>query len=86
MYMFKYVTKRLCLMLFTFIIIFTMCFTLIKLLPIPVNVLPGQEPLIAYKILEGRGWITNIQEGANGTYTYDRVPILIQFGNYIKRK
>jgi ABC-type dipeptide/oligopeptide/nickel transport system permease component len=72
-------------MLFTFIIIFTMCFTLIKLLPIPVNVLPGQEPLIAYKILEGRGWITNIQEGANGTYTYDRVPILIQFGNYIKR-
>ena len=85
MYMFKYVTKRLCLMLFTFIIIFTMCFTLIKLLPIPVNVLPGQEPLIAYKILEGRGWITNIQEGANGTYTYDRVPILIQFGNYIKR-
>jgi ABC-type dipeptide/oligopeptide/nickel transport system permease component len=50
-----------------------------------VNVLPGQEPLIAYKILEGRGWITNIQEGANGTYTYDRVPILIQFGNYIKR-
>ena len=85
MYMFKYVTKRLCLMLFTFIIIFTMCFTLIKLLPIPVNVLPGQEPLIAYKTLEGRGWITNIQEGANGTYTYDRVPILIQFGNYIKR-
>ena len=85
MYMFKYVMKRLALMLFTFFIIFTMCFTLIKLLPIPTNVLPGQDPLIAYKILEGRGWITNIQEGANGVYTYDRVPILIQYGNYLKR-
>ena len=85
MYMFKYVMKRLALMLFTFFIIFTMCFTLIKLLPIPVNVLPGQDPLIAYKILEGRGWITNIQEGANGVYTYDRVPILIQYGTYLKR-
>ena len=85
MYMFKYVTKRLGLMLFTFFIIFTMCFTLIKLLPIPVNVLPGQDPDIIYGTLEGRGWITNVKEGANGVYTYDRVPILIQYGNYIKR-
>ena len=44
MYMFKYVVKRLGLMLFTFIIIFTMCFVLIKLLPIPTNVLPGHDP------------------------------------------
>ena len=85
MYMFKYVTKRLGLMLFTFFIIFTMCFVLIKLLPIPVNVLPGQDPDIIYKTLEGRGWITNIQRGENGVYTYDRVPIIIQFGNYFKR-
>ena len=85
MYMFKYVTKRLGLMLFTFLIIFTMCFVLIKLLPIPVNVLPGQDPDVIYKTLEGRGWITNIQKGENGVYTYDRVPILIQLGNYIKR-
>lgn len=83
--MFKYVTKRLGLMLFTFLIIFTMCFTFIKLLPIPTNALPGQDPEIVMKTLEGRGWITNIREGANGTYEYDRVPILIQFGTYIKR-
>ena len=83
--MFKYVTKRLGLMLLTFFIIFTMCFVLIKLLPIPTNVLPGQDPEIVMKTLEGRGWITNIQEGENGVYTYDRVPILIQYGNYIKR-
>ncbi len=85
MYMFKYVTKRLGLMLFTFLIIFTMCFTLIKLLPIPVNVLPGQDPKIIYATLEGRGWITNVQEGENGVYHYDRVPIFLQYGNYIKR-
>lgn len=85
MYMFKYVMKRLGLMILTFIIIFTMCFTLIKLLPIPVNVLPGQSPEIIYKTLEGRGWITNVKAGANGVYTYDRVPILIQLGLYVKR-
>ena len=85
MYMFKYVTKRLGLMLFTFFIIFTMCFVLIKLLPIPTNALPGQDPEIVMKTLEGRGWITNIKEGENGVWTYDRVPILLQFVTYIKR-
>ena len=83
--MFKYVSKRLGLMLFTFFIIFTMCFVLIKLLPIPTNALPGQDPEIVMKTLEGRGWITNIKEGQNGVWTYDRVPILLQYGNYIKR-
>ena len=85
MYMFKYVTKRLGLMLLTFTIIFTMCFVLIKLLPIPTNALPGQDPEIIMKTLEGRGWITNIQKGENGVYTYDRVPILQQFITYIRR-
>lgn len=85
MYMFKYVTKRIGLMLFTFFIIVTMCFFLIKLLPIPTNALPGQDPEIVMRTLEGRGWITNIREGANGVWEYDRVPILLQYGNYIKR-
>ena len=83
--MFKYVMKRLGLMLFTFFIIFTMCFVLIKLLPIPVNALPGLDPEIVYKTLEGRGWITNIREGENGVWLYDRVPIMKQYGNYILR-
>ena len=85
MYMFKYVSKRLGLMLFTFLIIFTMCFVLIKLLPIPTGALPGQDPEVVMKTLEGRGWITNIKEGENGVWTYDRVPILIQYGTYLKR-
>ena len=83
--MFKYVTKRLGLMLFTFLIIFVMCFVLIKLLPIHVNVGPDQDPYIAYKQLEGRGWICNIQQEENGTYTFDRVPIIVQLWTYIKR-
>ena len=85
MYMFKYVLKRLGLMLFTFFIILTMCFTLIKLLPIPVNILPGQDPDIIYETLKGRGWIENVKEGANGVYTYDRVPILKQYGIYLSK-
>ena len=85
MYMFKYVLKRLGLMLFTFFIILTMCFTLIKLLPIPVNILPGQDPDIIYETLKARGWIENVQEGSNGVYTYDRVPILKQYGIYLSK-
>lgn len=85
MYMFKYVMKRLGLMLLTFFIIFVMSFVLIKLLPIHVNVGSDQDPLIAYKRLEGYGWICNIQKQANGTFTFDRVPILIQLWTYIKR-
>ena len=85
MYMFKYVMKRLGLMILTFSIIFTMCFVLVKLLPIPTNALPGQDPEIVMKTLEGRGWITNIQEGENGVWQYDRVPIFVQYATYIKR-
>ena len=85
MYMFKYVMKRLGLMVLTFSIIFTMCFVLVKLLPIPTNALPGQDKEIVMKTLEGRGWITNLQEGENGVWDYDRVPIFVQFATYIKR-
>ena len=85
MYMFKYVTKRLGLMLLTFFIIFTMCFVLIKLLPIPETALPGQDREVVYKTLEGRGWITNPREVSPGVWEYDRVPIMLQYGNYIKR-
>ena len=85
MYMFKYVMKRLGLMVFTFLIIITMCFVLIKLLPIHVNVAPGQDKEIAIKQLVDRGWITNVREEANGVYKFDRVPIMIQLGTYVKR-
>lgn len=62
-----------------------MCFVLIKLLPIHVNVAPGQDKEIAVKQLVDRGWITNVREEANGVYKFDRVPIMIQLGTYVKR-
>lgn len=85
MYMFKYVMKRIGLLILTFGIIFVMSFVLIKLLPIHVNIGADQDPLIAYKRLEGYGWIRNIQKQSNGSYTFERVPILAQLWIYLKR-
>ena len=70
MYMFKYILKRIGLMLMTFLIIFTMCFVLIKLLPIPDPVTFGQDSGIILEQYEARGY-------------YD--PIFVQFFNYLKR-
>lgn len=85
MYMFKYVLKRLGLMIVTFAIIMLMCFTLIKLLPITVNVTADSDPWITYKQLEARGYIKNVVQNANGNFSYDRVPILVQLGYYLQR-
>ncbi len=70
MYMLKYVLKRLGLMLMTFSIIIVICFVLIKLLPIVINVSIGQDKEIIEAQLQARGY-------------YDPIPI--QFFNYIKR-
>ncbi len=70
MYMFKYVLKRLGLMLFTFVIIMLMCFVLIKALPVVIDVQIGKDADIIRAQLEARGY-------------YD--PILVQLVNYIRR-
>ena len=70
MYMFKYIMKRIGLMLMTFCIIMFTCFILIKLLPIVITLAPGQDRAIVEAQLEGRGY-------------YD--PILVQLFNYLKR-
>ena len=85
MYMFKYIMKRLGLMILTFAVIMVMCFALIKLLPIVVNVSPTSDPLVTYKQLEARGYIRNAVQNANGTWSYDRVPIFEQLWYYLKR-
>ncbi len=84
MYMFKYVMKRLGLMLMTFCIIFLMCFILIRMLP-PIIVGNVKEPLTVYRQYEARGWICNIREGENGIFLYDRVPVMTQLGFYLER-
>lgn len=86
MYMFKYVSKRLGLMIMTFVVIMFMCFVLIKLLPIVVTVQQGQDANILYRQLEGRGYIQNaVMNPENQTWSYERVPIFIQLGNYLKK-
>lgn len=70
MYMFKYVMKRIGLMLFTFVTIMIICFTLIKLLPITIDIQFGKDRDILMNQLKARGY-------------YDPIPV--QFFNYIKR-
>lgn len=86
MYMFKYVCKRVGLMIMSFCVIMVMCFVLIKLLPIVVSVQQGQDANIIYNQLVARGYICNLVYNASTkTYTFDTVPIMIQLGTYLKR-
>lgn len=86
MYMFKYVMKRIGLMLMCFVIIMLMCFVLIKLLPINIQGAPssGKDQLL-YE-MESRHYITNLQYNADGNIIgYDKVPILEQLWAYTVR-
>jgi oligopeptide transport system permease protein len=68
--MFKYILKRLGLMIMTFSIVMIMCFVLIKLLPIVIDVKIGEDANIIRNQLIARGY-------------YDPIPV--QFFNYMKR-
>lgn len=71
MYMFKYICKRIGLMLMTFCIIFVICFVLIKLLPIDLSTVPlGEETDKLLNQFKARG--------------YDK-PIMEQLWLYVKR-
>ena len=56
MYMFKYILKRIALMLLTFSIIFIMCFVLIRLLPVSYSVGIGEDPTKILAEFERRGY------------------------------
>ena len=62
MYMFKYICKRVGLMLMTFTIIFLTCFVLIKLLPINTQAGFGQDTDKIIHQLEARGYFDPIPE------------------------
>ena len=70
MYMFKYIMKRLGLLLMTFVIIEIIFFVLIKLLPITISLAPGQDRAILEAQLQARGY-------------YDPIPV--QLIHYVKR-
>lgn len=85
MYTFKYILKRLGLMIFTFCIIMLMCFVLIKLLPLKIPRVQGADPNLMYYQLQSRGYIRNLQYDGTGLVVgYERVPIMIQLWKYIK--
>ena len=54
--MFKYVIKRLILMIFTFFIITTICFILIKLLPLPAVKSQGRDVQLIIRRREAMGY------------------------------
>ncbi len=70
MYMFKYILKRLGLLIFTFSVIMLVCFVLIKSLPIPLNDGLGKDKELLEANLRARGY-------------YD--PIMVQLWNYLVR-
>ena len=70
MYMFKYILKRIGLMLMTFSIIFIMCFVLIRLLPVNFSVGFGEDPTKMLAEYERRGY---------------NKPLIEQLGIYLKR-
>ncbi len=70
MYMFKYICKRIGLMLMTFTIIFVICFVLVKLLPIDYSVGFGEDTEKITAQLKARG--------------YDK-PIMEQLVQYLRR-
>ncbi len=67
--MFKYVLKRIFLMIFTFLIIMTMCFVLIKLLPLPAIKAQGRDVNLVLARREAMGY---------------NKPIMVQYGLYWK--
>ena len=70
MYMFKYICKRIGLMVMTFLIIFVTCFVLVKLLPIDTTAGFGEDTEKIIAQFEARGYFDPIPE---------------QFFRYIKR-
>ncbi len=85
MYMFKYVMKRLGLMLMCFTIIMFMCFVLVKLLPFTVTAGFGEDKNKLYFQLVARGYIEDLVWQNGNVVDYKKVPIMRQLGLYLKR-
>lgn len=86
MYMFKYIMKRIGLMLMCFCIIMLMCFVLIKLLPITVVGSAGEDANKYYFELQSRRYIQNLVYDEKGNVvSFENVPIMEQLGLYIER-
>lgn len=84
--MFKYILKRIGLMLMCFCIIMLMCFVLIKLLPLNVDGGPSDARDTLLLQLEARQYIRIISYTSKGYIDkFENVPIMEQLGAYINR-
>ncbi len=82
MYMFKYICKRIGLMLITFTIIIVTCFVLVKLLPVDISsVGVGEDADKIIARMVSRGYMK--KDTVTGQYI--NTPILEQLGQYLRR-
>ena len=78
----KYIAKRLVLMVFTFLVIFLLCFILVRLLPL--NPDSGmKDPAVFLESMVAQGRYLKIVND-DGTFDYVPMPVLMQLGNFIK--
>lgn len=77
--MLSYILKRIALMIFTFLIIFVICFALVRLLPIPLEAGPGKDPEVYFKMYEALGRMYKNDAGE-----YVQTPIIVQFFSFVK--
>ncbi len=77
--LFKYIGQRILLMIVTFLIIFILCFFLVRLLPITQADAPGKDPEMFYITQVSMG---RMYKGADGNYY--SVPVFEQLCTFIK--
>lgn len=75
----KYILQRLILMVFTFIIIFVICFILIRLLPLDQATGAGQDPETFYKMQVALGRMYKV-----GVGEYAKTPVMSQLWTFLK--
>ena len=74
-----YILKRVLLMIFTFLVIFIICFTLIRLLPLDAATGPGKDPEQFYMMQQALG---RMYKGKDGVWR--KTPVIEQFFAFIK--
>ncbi|MCQ2776274.1 MAG: ABC transporter permease [Bacilli bacterium] len=82
-----YILKRLALMVFTFVIIFILCFVLIRLLPLDAATGAGKDPSVFYRFQVALGRMYYDPEAINSLGQkgdYLKAPVIQQFFKFIK--
>lgn len=79
-----YILKRLGLMIFTFVVIFIMCFILIRLLPLDSTQGAGKDGTIYYQFQVALGRMYYDPNANNGNGAYLKAPVIGQLFTFVK--